>query len=206
MAVETEVKFYLPDVPAIRDRILRLGAASRGRVFETNIRFEDAAGSLFSRKQLLRLRQDRKATLTYKREPAVPDAEYKTYQELETEVSDFETTRRILAALGFHEAQIYEKYRETFYCQDTCLCLDTMPYGHFLEIEGDKNNIRELAGRLQLAWQKRILTNYLNLFEEIKKRHELALCDLTFAGFAALKIDFAPVIESFQAGTNHRQD
>jgi len=40
--LEIEVKFYLSDVNPIRSRIIELGADPKGRVFETNLRFEDA--------------------------------------------------------------------------------------------------------------------------------------------------------------------
>ncbi len=204
MAEETEVKFYLSDTQVIRERIRSLGAKSRGKNFETNLRFEDKNGSLLARKSLLRLRRDHSATLTYKCEPAVPDTEYKSYQELEITVSDFAITRQILEALGFHEEQVYEKYRETFPFGTTILCLDTMPYGDFLEIEGNREDIRSLADRLQLPWEERILTNYLNLFEAIKNRYSLGFSHITFDNFTALSIDARSVIETFQAGSGNR--
>ena len=39
--IEVEVKFYLADIDAMRTQILELGAKSNGRVFETNMRYED---------------------------------------------------------------------------------------------------------------------------------------------------------------------
>ena len=47
--LEIEVKFYLSDMDPIRDRIIELGAVSRGRVFETNIRFDDADNHLIEK-------------------------------------------------------------------------------------------------------------------------------------------------------------
>jgi adenylate cyclase class IV len=44
--LEVEVKFYLADIEAIRTHILELGAKSNGRLFETNIRYEDKNNSL----------------------------------------------------------------------------------------------------------------------------------------------------------------
>jgi adenylate cyclase class IV len=68
--VETEVKFHLPDPPAVRTRLLSLGARSLGRSHERNIRFENEAKGLRRAGNLLRLRRDRKSTLTYKCAPA----------------------------------------------------------------------------------------------------------------------------------------
>ena len=141
--LETEVKFYLSDMNFMRNRIIGIGAENRGRVFETNIRFEDGNKNLIRNKSLLRLRKDTKTTLTYKSEPQDKDNQYKVFRELEVEVSHFSTMRRILESLGFHEEQIYEKHRETFVIEDTTLCVDTMPFGDFLEIEGSKEHIKK---------------------------------------------------------------
>ena len=159
--LETEVKFFLPDVKPIRRRIVELGANFKGRVFETNLRFEDDDNRLFQEKSLLRLRKDIKTTLTFKSEPTFKDDQFKTLREVEVEVSDFDAMKNILESLGFHNEQVYEKWRETFVIRDAHLCLDTMPYGNFLEIEGPKKSIKEVASRIGLPWHQRILLNYI---------------------------------------------
>ncbi len=157
--IETEIKFFLKDVSSIRNRIIKLGAGSVGRVFETNIVFEDKNKSLIQKNSLLRLRQDTKTTLTFKSRPPVRDEHFKTLRELEIEVSDFSTTKLILESLGFHNEMIYEKWRETLVLNSTTLCIDTMPFGDFLEIEGPKKDIKKLASRINLEWRKRIIFN-----------------------------------------------
>lgn len=56
--LEIEVKFYIPDRKSVRQRIIDLDARSHGRLFETNLRFEDKQNSLIKHKALLRLRKD----------------------------------------------------------------------------------------------------------------------------------------------------
>jgi len=73
--IETEVKFYLPDMKSIRKRIIDIGADYKGKAFETNIRFEDIDKSLIQKKYLLRLRKDTKARLTFKSKPAAQNIE-----------------------------------------------------------------------------------------------------------------------------------
>ena len=188
---ETEVKFYLPEVNPIRRRIVELGADFKGRVFETNLRFEDADTRLFQKKSLLRLRKDIKTTLTFKSEPTFKDDEFKTLRELEVEVSDFAVMKHILESLGFHEEQVYEKWRETFILRDTNLCLDTMPFGDFLEIEGPKKSIKEIASQIGLKWHKRILLNYLAIFDIIGKELNLGFSDVTFENFKNIRFNLA---------------
>jgi adenylate cyclase class 2 len=187
--IETEVKFNLFDVQSLRERIMELGADVKSRVFETNMRFDDVHESLLRNKSLLRLRRDAKNRLTYKSEPAIKDDQFKTFRELEVQVSDFTTMKLILEHLGFHQAQIYEKWRETFIFNDTILCLDTMPFGDFLEIEGKKEYIKAAASKIGLQWEKRITLNYLAIFDIIRQKLNLPFTDITFDNFKKISID-----------------
>ena len=198
--LETEVKFYLPDIERMQKCILELGAVSKGRVFEKNVRYEDENKTLIRKKSLLRLRRDVKTTLTFKSSPPAASTEFKIFKELEVEVSDFETMSRILENLGFHAEQIYEKWRETLSLDQTGFYLDTMPYGTFLEIEGSEKNIRTYADRLGLSWQKRILLNYLEIFEIIRQRQGLKFKDLTFKNFKNIKMDIESFLGKLEAG------
>jgi adenylate cyclase, class 2 len=186
--LEIEVKFYLPDITATREKILGLGAELKGSSFETNIRLDDAELRLTNAKKLLRLRQDSSCRLTVKTPPDDPDPEFKIFRELEVEVSDYQTMIAILEQLGFYPRQVYEKQRETFFFLHTTLCLDTLPYGHFLEIEGEKENIRETAKVIGIDWKKRITANYLALFAAIQKQMGLAFEDVTFENFRGIPI------------------
>ncbi len=193
--LETEIKFYLPDLPSIRQRIMDLGAESRGRFFENNVRFEDALLTLKKKKSLLRLRRDRNTKLTYKSTPPEPDHQFKTMRELEVEVSDFDTMHLILEALGFHREQVYEKWRETLVLNHTQFCLDSMPYGDFLEIEGQKQDIINFAVRLGLRWDRRILLNYLHIFEILQNNLNLNFSDVTFDNFKHVEVDLIDYLD-----------
>ena len=198
--LETEVKFHLTDLPSTRDGIIGLGARSRGRYFENNIRFEDAGRTLQKKKSLLRLRQDRKAILTYKSTPPEYNDQFKILKELEVEVSDFNTAHRILEALGFHQEQIYEKWRETLVLEETSFCLDSMPYGDFLEIEGPKQEIQKFAARLGLVWSRRILLNYLQIFEMLTDKLQLKFSDVTFDNFNSINVNLTDWLDLMVAG------
>ena len=193
--LEIEVKFYLSDMDAIRDRILELGAVSMGRIFETNLRFDDADNRLIEKKSLLRLRRDTKTILTFKSEPPFKNDQFKILKELEVEVSDFTTMKHILESLGFREEQVYEKWRETFRLNSANLCLDTMPYGDFLEIEGEMEDIKKLASQIGLKWKKRILLNYLAIFDVIKQKSNLPFYDVTFSNFINISFDLAEYLD-----------
>jgi adenylate cyclase class 2 len=200
--LEIEVKFYLADIEGMRNKILKLGAKSKGRLFETNILYEDKNNSLIKKKSLLRLRQDEKTMLTLKSRPPVKSKDYKIVNELEVEVSDFATMGQILQMLGFHPEQKYEKWRETIVLDQTVFCLDRMPYGDFLEIEGQEKDIRYYASRFGLNWQKRIIFNYLTIFEIMRKNLNLDFNDLTFNNFETVDVDAGAFLDRLEAGNS----
>jgi len=198
--IETEVKFFLTDPVRLREKIFSLGALSGGNIFETNIIFEDKDKNLIKNKSLLRLRNDSKTTLTFKSPPPDKDSRFKMLRELEVEVSDFSTAVRILESLGFIKEQIYEKWRETLVLGNTHFCMDKMPYGDFLEIEGNKEKIIEYASLLGLDWKERILLNYLELFDILKKSLDLSFSDMTFENFRKVGTDFSKYFQAVKAG------
>jgi adenylate cyclase, class 2 len=198
--LETEVKFYLADLASMHAGLLGLGARSLGRSFERNIRFDDAEQTLSRTRSLLRLRQDRKSTLTFKSTPEDADPAFKQLSEQEVGVEDFDAMHRILISLGFHPQQVYEKWRETLRLEDTVFCLDSLPFGDFLEIEGSKKNITRFASRLNLDWSMRILATYLEMFDLIRARDGLTFSDVTFSNFAAHPARVHPYLHLLVAG------
>jgi len=197
--LEIEVKFFLSDLKSTRDRILELGAHSEGRAFESNICFEDQTNSLVEKKALLRLRKDKRTTLTYKSEPDVKEDNYKIFKELEVEVSDFAKMGRILESLGYHKEQKYEKWRDSYNIEGTGCYIDEIPFGNFLEIEGNKKNIKDVAMNIGMRWEKRIVLNYFEMFEIVKSNLNLHFSDITFRNFQDINFDpkiYNPLIES----------
>ncbi len=200
--LEIEVKFHLKDETDMRRRLLALGATHGPKVFESNTRFDDSQASLQNKGCLLRLRRDRTNRLTFKHKPANADREVKVFHELEVEIGDFETMAAMLVAIGFHPVQVYEKWRQTFSLEGAEICIDIMPYGDFLEIEGSKQRIMDIAARLELSWEKRILANYLSIFEIIRKDAQLTFHDVTFDNFASHPTTIEPYLPVLEAGGN----
>lgn len=197
--IETEVKFHVSDLPGLQARLLGIGANSFGRELELNIRFNDDGRNRLQPDALLRLRRARKATLTYKSVPPDADPAFKQLTELEVEVDDFDTMLRILTCLDFRPVQAYEKWRETLVLDQTSFCLDTLPFGDFLEIEGSKNAIVGFAERLGFPWSRRILMNYLEMFDLVRRRHNLPFHDATFANFNGASIELGAMLPLMEA-------
>lgn len=188
--LEIEIKFYISALSRMRQAIHEMGCIPSGRALEVNTRYDDRFNSLLKKGALLRLRKTAgKNILTYKSIPENADRRFKVFHESEITVSDFAITGQILNSLGFQVKQIYEKWRESFTFKGNHLCLDEMPFGIFLEIEGNPEGVQSIAARLGLGWDERILLNYLEIFNRLKERLDLPFTDVTFDNFESHRVD-----------------
>jgi len=186
---ELEVKLYLENLPALKGKLERFGAElTDARLHEVNLRFDLPGGELTRSAQVLRLRQDTAARITYKG-PGEMIAGVIARREIEFAVSDFQSAQSLLETLGYQVSLMYEKYRTTYTLDGLQITLDEMPYGHFTEIEGsDTSAIHQAAEILDLSWEARIPESYTSLFDLLKEKLALTFRDLSFTNFADLKI------------------
>lgn len=188
--IEIETKFHVRDLKKIETRLQALGAQLvQPRQFEQNLRFDLPDGSLRKTYRVLRLRQDEKAVLTYKGPGSNAVDGIRAREEWEVIVSDFATTQKILESLGYDIQFIYEKYRTTYTLKNSHVMLDEMPFGLFVEIEGEKqSDVLTLAEHLNLDKDGAIPDSYQVLFERVKDALGLSFRDLTFDNFAGIDV------------------
>jgi len=197
---ETEAKFYVSDLDGIKARLQSLEARLiQPRVLETNIRFDLPDDGLRSVGQVLRLRQDTEARLTYKT-GSTNQQGVLSRKEIEFVVDDFEKAKRFLEALGYQKLFYYEKYRTTYELQISeslrdlgnlvHVMLDELPYGNFVEIEGERiESIRIVAEKLNFKWDTAIPTSYHVLFDQLCAKYtELDKMDLSFNSLCELNV------------------
>lgn len=185
---ETEVKIYLDSIEGMHTILQEAGAKLvRERTYERNVRYDVNDKSLTSRGVVIRLREDDSVKLTYK-EPGIIERGIITREELEVEVSDFDTMQAILGKFGYEPSMLYEKYRTIYFCHDTHIMLDELPYGDFIEVEGEKDNIEWVLDQLGLTGAERREDSYTKLFDYVKHHMELNVRDLTFDNFGGLDV------------------
>ena len=202
---EIEAKFYVHDLDKITTRLHELKALLiQERVLETNIRFDLPDGGLRSEGRVLRLRRDTEAHFTYKG-ASTNEQGVLSRTEIEFTVDDFEKAKEFLEALGYQKLLYYDKYRTTYILESdsllsrthgqarglqSCLImLDELPYGNFVEIEGESSEmIREVSDQLNLNWDTAIGTSYNALFERARKTLGFSFQDLSFVNFAGIQV------------------
>ena len=185
---ETEIKLYVPDLQSVQKRLEPEGARLKApRVYERNVRYDDAKRTLTPSGKVIRLREDTRVRLTYKDEGTVADGVVSRF-EAEVEVSNFDAMETILGKMGYSPYLIYEKYLTTYEMDGAEIVLDEMPYGNFVEIEGDKDAIERLIDRLELSHAKRFEGSYSTLFERLRQKLGLKFTDLTFENFKGVTV------------------
>jgi len=153
MTLECELKYLNVNLESLSQLLNKKGGKTSGRYFESNIVFDYPDRSLKEAGVLLRLREKRgKAVLTVKRPPEtdVPSA-LKVFEEIESVVDDFDTVKRALEAVGFKVCFAYEKTREKWNYMDCTICLDHLPFGDYVEIEGTEQTVPRCAVDIGIA-------------------------------------------------------
>ncbi|HXQ37446.1 MAG TPA: class IV adenylate cyclase, partial [Anaerolineales bacterium] len=173
----------------------------------SNIRFDLPDGRLRSERRVLRLRRDTETRLTYK-DPSQNEQGVLSRREIEFIVEDFDKARQFLEALGYQSIFYYEKYRTTYILESTnsllelrqqavglqsChIMLDELPYGNFVEIEGETlESIQAAASALDLKWDTAIGKSYSALFDQAHTILNFSFQDLSFTNFARIQVTTA---------------
>lgn len=163
MSIEIEKKYRLTKKQReeVLSRLPAIGAKRIREEFEENTLY--AGETLDLERCVLRLRRiGKKGILTYK-ERFPSRSAIKHQQEEETRVENPEAMASILDAMGFTPALVYEKRRETWALGKTEIVIDDLPFGLFMEIEGDESGIREVEAKLAMKRLKSEAATYPQL-------------------------------------------
>ena len=164
MEIEKKYRLTAEQRDEVLQRLKDAGADDRGEEFEENTIY--AGGSLERGRSVLRLRRvGEKALLTYK-ERFAGESAVKRQREDETAVDDPSAMALILDALGFKPVLVYEKRRRTWSLGETEVVIDELPFGLFMEIEGDEEAINDAEQTLAIGGLTAEHATYPQLTEE----------------------------------------
>jgi adenylate cyclase class 2 len=195
-AAEIELKFPVPDAPALQARLPCLNFhLVTPRTFEHNTLYDTPNRELRAKRQILRLREYGGIyTLTHKRidDSNAEPSRYKIRIETETTVSDPHAIAEIFRQLCYTPAFIYEKYR-TEWSQvidpnsDDLghLVIDETPIGNYAELEGPTDWIDRTLAELNVDHATCLTDSYGKLFSDWKQLTGSPAENLTFADIAS---------------------
>ncbi len=188
MRHEIEVKLEVRNPRALKRRLGELGfRAIRARRFESNRLYDSADGRLRKAGWVLRLRfVDGCWFLTLKC-GVVASRSYKVRREIETEIKDGERLGRILQMLGMREAFRYEKHRTVYgrkiaadWSGSRQLAYDETPVGNYVELEGPKCWIDEVARQLGYRRVDYVTVGYPTLYSMRRRENGRPAGNLLF--------------------------
>lgn len=179
--MEIERKYVEVDLPSIRDRLKNAGAISSGPYFEKNTIFSTT--ELLSNGQIIRLRciekgGSSKYLLTYKKRiDILNDRNIKVREEIETYIEDYNNMYKIIENLGFKVIGVEEKIREHWEVDYKLIYnikedirasveLDYLPFGNYVEIEGNESSINWLERHLGLDKFKISTNSYFEIYRD----------------------------------------
>ncbi|MEK7512898.1 MAG: class IV adenylate cyclase [Patescibacteria group bacterium] len=148
---ETEVKFRVSDFAPVVRELKRVGGRLDWKGTERTVYFDTPSGTLRKLGSTLRLREWNRhsVSLTYKGKQK-GGKRFKVREELQVELDDLATAKRMLLRLGFAAGLRYAKHREHWILRRTVIELDTIAGRRFVEVEGTKSAIERMARRLGL--------------------------------------------------------
>jgi len=171
MCTEIEAKLKVDSHKGIKRKLAELGAEFLEEQLQTDYYFDDVNTTLTKGDRCLRLRRQmvgrsEKFLLTYK--GAKEKNEFKKRREIEIEVGDANSARKLLSALGYEKVLVFEKKRRIWRLGECVVSLDALPLlGDFVEIEGpDEEGIADAQRNLGLANFPQIGESYAFLMDE----------------------------------------
>jgi adenylate cyclase class 2 len=177
--IEIEKKYRLTQQQAeiLPKRLDAIAAEGSDTEFEVNTLYSSPTLDLEG--AVLRLRRvGRTAILTFKKRFPSPSPVKRQLEE-ETKVDDADAMERILARLGFKPSLIYEKRRQIWKYHSTEIAIDELPFGWFMEIEGEETDI--IAVEREIAMDG--LTEEEQTYPGLTRQHGKAINDRIEARF-----------------------
>jgi len=168
MCTEIEAKLKVESHEEIIKKLAELGAEFTEEQLQTDYYFDDADRTLTKADRCLRLRRlltgnREKILLTYK--GAKQKNRFKKRLEIEIEIEDGDSGRRLFSELGYKQLLVIEKKRRIWRLGRCEVALDELPLlGRFVEIEGpEEGKIAEVQKNLGLAHLPHITESYASL-------------------------------------------
>jgi adenylate cyclase class 2 len=168
MCTEIEAKLKVDSLEGIEHKLTGLGAEFLAEQLQIDYFFDDVNSTLAKSDRCLRLRKQMVGKsesffLTYK--GAKEKSNFKRRQEIEFEIKDADSVRKLLSALGYEQSLVVEKKRRFWKLGDCEVALDRLPLlGDFVEIEGpDEEKIANAQEKLGLSDLSHIAESYASL-------------------------------------------
>jgi len=172
MNKETEVKIKINDKELQRIEVF-LGLDDKIWNFERTYGFFTPDGESIKKGIFPRIKTNSngnygKLCIKVKERKDVDYFERKEYEFASTKVEDYMS---LMMLFGYTDIRIFDKLRKEKNFERTMVSLDKLPFGIYIEIEGDKKPIENVIKILGLENNERIVGAYLKLADDLGLRN-----------------------------------
>ena len=163
--IEIELKFKL--IGTLKDfREKMIGHyVVQPRTLETTMMYDNKELLMQKTDGRLRIRSGQIRTLSYKK--PLTRKGIKQEIEYEVDVSSISQTKLILNSIGFQKVSGYTRHRTIWRIKGSKVFLDEFSFGNFVEIEGSKKEIKEIAKELWFDLKSNITKSYDGIYNEM---------------------------------------
>lgn len=182
MHKEIETKFKIKAPSDLRKRLNKVGASFVSKCKESDTYYRNFSSN--KNIEAIRLRSiGKEGVFTVKEyDSGKKNRIYKIRKEHEVKISDSKAFASILYFLGFKPVFRKEKIRETYLLEGAKILLDKLPFiGFYLEIEGQKQKIKDIAKALELNLDNALAITYIDIFNEYKRKYNIKKGELIFS-------------------------
>ena len=190
MAIETEIKLYLPDLEKFSKTLESVERSPLSpRHFEDNFVLDYPMGDLRRQGCLFRIRRTKDSTILTYKGAAQGGGVFKTRDELEVQLDNGDIALEIFSRVGLRLWFRYQKYRQEYIVaagkelgQEVHLALDETPVGCYAELEGPEECICEVARKLGFAETEFLRDSYYSLYIRFCEEHGKTPGHMLFPG------------------------
>lgn len=167
--IETELKFQTTDPKKVLSVLLASGAKIISKNKQKTVLFDTTNHDLENKGVFVRVRAEGEENTITLKEKIGNDETVRQRKETEFKIEDLDKMSYIIEKLGFDYVVIMEKYRIELSYKNSHVCIDEMPFGFYVEIEGEEAEINLIAQELRFKPEEKIIVTYWDLFEDWKK-------------------------------------
>ncbi|NQU83966.1 MAG: class IV adenylate cyclase [Parcubacteria group bacterium] len=171
MEKEIEAKFKVKDFEKIHHWLEMVNARLVWGGTEISVYLDTVKGALKNNGRAFRIREwvGCNVMITIKGNPEKGDRKFMVRDEYQVDVNNLDEAIKMFEYLGFVKSLEYKKEREHWILPGgEAMELDILEDGrHFVEVEGSKKRIKEIAHAFGLDWSKSTTKSYPELLQEI---------------------------------------
>mgnify|MGYP004594589945 FL=1 len=166
---EKQVKYKINNFDYISKRLIEIEAIFIGGFMEKTIRYDNDDLKCSNNGIFIRTKSGMKNVLTLKEIPT--DSSKTSFERITTEieVDNINKIGYILEKIGLTKKFIMEKYRLFFKYDNVDILIDELPFGIYLEIKGEDNEINRVTKILNIDETDLIKMTYWDIYDKIKK-------------------------------------